>query len=61
MTDGVIFDIEFLDPERVSEILRSNEWRKPGVRAICRFTIYRQEICINATCSLDRFLLNALK
>ena len=46
MADGVIFDIDLLDPERICEIFGANEGSEPGVLAIRRFTVYRQEICI---------------
>ena len=46
MANGVVFDIDFLNPERVCEIFGANEGCEPGVFTIRRFTIYRQEICI---------------
>ena len=46
MADGVVFDIELLDSERVCKVFRADEGRESGMLTISRFTIYRQEICI---------------
>jgi hypothetical protein len=44
VTDRIVFNIEFLNPERISKIFRSDERCEPGIMSIGRFSIYRKEI-----------------
>ena len=61
MADGVVFDIEFLDPEGVSEIFRSDEGCKPGVVHHPLVHHLSAADLHTATCFQDRFLLKCLE